>query len=518
MIITEPDNCTGCMLCTTACNKNAIRMEKNKTTGFYYPVIDKELCVKCRACEMSCPENVIVKKNSSDNQSIYALISLDDKIRELCTSGGAFYLFAEEVLREGGAVAGAVYDEGLHVYHTLISKKEDIEPLLRSKYVPSDMREAFPMIKEALLDGKTVMFCGTPCQVAAVKRFGEILNKSEGLVLVDLVCRGVPSEKVQDLYLKQLYREKGSRVVKIEYKDKSLGWHKLSTKFIFENGESVVERGDEGEFFLCFPGFDLSVRESCFNCRYKSQERVSDITIGDFWGMKDPDWDDDRGTSLVLVNTSKGRKLLERISDKVRTKEFSFSEVEEANRMAFSELPDQNYMRKRFWNEIGSADFRQTVKAIIMDYREMMEARNNAERAQKKYRILLKWLDLKNNGVELIEFFKDKNINSVAVYGAGEIGILFGEELIKYDGIIKYYIDQKPRKHLKDGITMEVYAIDDPQALPVEAIVISPVLITDALEETIWKRFPGQRVYEVEEVIYYLCKKHGFDLSVWGIE
>lgn len=512
------ENCTGCMLCVAICPNNAIYIERDSVTGFLYPYKDSLRCIKCGVCEKYCPDCAVESKVDTKEQIIYALITMNERIREQCTSGGAFYLFASEMLKSGWAVAGALYDEKCHVYHTLINSEEELSPLLRSKYVQSDMRKVYPLIEDALNANKKVLFCGTPCQVAAVKKFGEINNKSDNLLLIDLICRGVPSDKIQDLYLEQLCKEKGSRVVKIEYKDKTLGWHKLGTKYTLENGETFVESVDESSLLTCFPGLDLSTRESCFHCQYKTQERVSDITIGDFWGLNDPEWDDDRGTSLVFINTRKGRELFEKIKSKIRYKEFSFSDViNHGNIMAFSELPENSWMRERFWQQIGKGDFRKTVNSIVDDYRELDGNRNRADRAERKYKILLRWMELKNRGIELKEYFEDNGINSAAVYGAGEIGILFGETLCGQMDIIKYYLDQNPRDAASAEIPLKVFSLNSPEIFPVDVIITTPVLITDEIENAIWNRFPGQKVCEVEEILYYLSRKHGLDLSLWGL-
>lgn len=366
MLEIQTDNCTGCGLCSEICKIKAISMGKDALTGFSYPHIYQEACIDCGLCERVCPEINNVEKNDISGQKIYALIATDEKIRMASTSGGAFALLANEIIDMKGAVAGARFEDR-KLKHRIVFEKKDLIPLHKSKYVQSDMREIYKDILDAAETGKKVLFCGTPCQAAAIKRYSEKKKIDNNLIIVDLICRGVPSEKALELYLMQIESEKGSIVDKIDFKDKSKGWHSIGTYYHCSNGISFVETLEESAFMNSFvgKGEDLCIRESCFNCKYKTQGRVSDLTIGDFWGIKDDGWDDNKGTSVIFVNTETGKQLMDRIKEKARIKEYTYEDVYPGNYKAFSQLSDKTKEREMFWKLIEKTDFREALKKCV---------------------------------------------------------------------------------------------------------------------------------------------------------
>ncbi|MCR4673514.1 MAG: Coenzyme F420 hydrogenase/dehydrogenase, beta subunit C-terminal domain [Lachnospiraceae bacterium] len=360
--IADRDGCTGCEVCMAACEKKAIEMIKDDLTGFVYPFIDESKCVDCGICREICPQ----MKNegdvpSGDNPKIYAVIAKEDDIRDNSTSGGAFALFAREVLAKKGAVCGAMYDENLQVFHGIITDMNELSKMMKSKYMQSRMVMAYEDIDKKLNDGMTVLFCGTPCQCEAVKRFVHLKGKDDQLILIDLLCRGIPSPLYFHKYSRELEERFGKKITGVDFKNKSKGWHNLGIVYKFDDGEVWYESGHDSDMALSFIKYDYCVRDSCFMCKYKQRRRISDLTIGDFWRMPDTDWDDDRGTSVVFINTEKGNTLFEQIREKIRCKEFDFDTVYKGNIPALTNLENRKEERYRFFSFLQNHSFRETM-------------------------------------------------------------------------------------------------------------------------------------------------------------
>lgn len=335
--------------------------------GFLYPSIDKEKCMQCGKCNDICPERqgrdaaFPIRWNAHQDlqdempkkgyfaAKAYAAIARDEEIRSQSTSGGIFALLARKVLSKGGLVAGAAYGGDLYVRHKMARNENELRPLLRSKYLQSDMGSLYRQIGKALSSGREILFCGTPCQVAAIREYASSRSLGENLLLVDLLCRGVPSPKAFHKYLEELEGKHGERVDRVEFKDKSHGWHSLGTRYVFEDGSYVIENGGDSDLAQSFITHDLCVRESCFHCHYKREERISDVTIGDFWGIEGTEMDDDRGTSAVIINTEQGMELFSGILKDIRYKEYRVCDIIRGNQMAFSPLRENREERRLFW-------------------------------------------------------------------------------------------------------------------------------------------------------------------------
>ena len=324
--------CTGCTACYVSCPKNCITMQQDKY-GFVYPKIDLKLCINCKKCESVCP--VIVGNQEATNvPSVYAAYSLDENVRMESSSGGIFSLIANEILRQGGAVFGAIYDNQYRVKHVCIQKLSDLPALRGAKYAQSELNNCFIDVQQRLKAKQKVMFVGTPCQIAGLKTF--LKKEYEDLFTVDFVCHGVPAPSVWKKYVQ--YRAKkdngGILPTNINLRSKKTGWSKYrySNQYKYSNSKVYSALSGDDLFMRLFVG-DYINRVSCANCHFKGYKRESDITLGDFWGIWDidPELDDNKGVSLVLVHSDNGHDMMKRISAKVVMKEFTMRQATTQN-------------------------------------------------------------------------------------------------------------------------------------------------------------------------------------------
>ena len=310
------DKCTGCSACASICAHKAISMIEEQE-GYLVPTIDREKCVHCKLCEKACPVVSSEIKMGDMKPEAYAMWSLKD--RTLSSSGGAFSAFARNVIDKGGVVFGAVYDENLRLHHTEATTIADLEPMRGSKYMQSEMEDSFLKVKHYLLDGRYVLFCGTPCQVAGLRSF--LKKDYENLLTLDLACHGVPSNKIFQEYKKKLenrlgFAEKNIKVVNYEFRRRD-GWGKAPS--ISSPMRSCIPI--YGVDALYMEAFNASAlfRECCYSCRYSSIPRIGDCSIADFWGLgrygTPFKHDVMTGVSLVLINTGKGKKWLESLDE-----------------------------------------------------------------------------------------------------------------------------------------------------------------------------------------------------------
>lgn len=238
-------------------------------------------------------------------------------IRERSSSGGLFYELASNILSKNGVVYGASFTEDFQVKHIRINDIEQLECLLRSKYVQSDIKEVYIPLEKDLKEGKYVMFAGTPCQIAAISNFARVNKLScERLYLIDFICHGVPSPKIWESYLS--YLSKGEKIKEINFREKSkAGWHDYHFFVKYVNSREKKESHEINAYMRTFLG-DKNLRPACYNCKFKRDFYCSDITLGDAWKIEKEksEWSDDRGTSLFVVRTNKGKGLMEEISTK----------------------------------------------------------------------------------------------------------------------------------------------------------------------------------------------------------
>lgn len=307
--IDNKNECCGCTACEGVCAHDAITMRPD-ALGFLYPVVDADRCVGCGLCEKVCQFHGNYKRyDNYEEPKVFGLRLKDDSQLKRSQSGGAFWGIAKHIVGSGGVVYGAAFDGCWRVKHQRCTGSDELEKLRMSKYVQSDMRGVFKLVKEDLRNGNMVLFSGTACQVAGLKAYVP-QRLHDRLFCVDIICHGVPSPKVWDDYIAYLEEHYGSRIVKACFRDKRFGWHETKESFVFENGKEVVRQTSNRLYFS-----GISVRESCANCRFTNLKRVGDVTVGDFWGLpKDSPYEKDKkGLSLALVNSDKGAGLLNSI-------------------------------------------------------------------------------------------------------------------------------------------------------------------------------------------------------------
>ena len=298
--IKDKHKCVGCKACNIVCPKDCISFY-NDNEGFVYPLVDKALCINCGKCDRVCP--VINRYNSSIPIDSFAAKSIDKEIVRRSSSGGIFYSLAKLIFNKQGVVFGARFNDDWQVVYDYCEKDSDILPFLGSKYAQADLCDSFIKVKEFLKADRYVLFVGTPCYIAALKRY--LRKDFDKLLLVDFICHGVPSPKVWDLFNRKYVNQ--SETKKISFRDKTNGWRHFSISFEKQNGEKKVLGIDENLYQKALVK-SLTLRPSCYKCPSKGFRSKSDVTIGDFWGINRVlnRKDDDTGISFVTVNNKNG--------------------------------------------------------------------------------------------------------------------------------------------------------------------------------------------------------------------
>lgn len=311
VIQTEMNACCGCSACEAVCPTGALKM-KEKELGFPYPSVRKDLCINCGKCLKVCQIGKVFSHKIAV-QKYYAAQHKDRKIRMLSSSGGVFHAFAKWVIDNGGIVYGVSFDENWNVKHIGAVNMKQAAGMYGSKYVQSENRNVYQNIAEHLKKGRTVLFTGTPCQCQAVSRYAKACRvDNKNLYLVDFVCHGVGSPGIWKRYIERVKRNHGE-IRNFTFRDKENGWRNYKTKAVDKKGRHII--GDSCAFFEMYSSL-LIVRSSCFQCSYTSYKRCTDVTLGDFWNIGNPEnnFEIESGVSQVLVNTKKGAKLLEQVS------------------------------------------------------------------------------------------------------------------------------------------------------------------------------------------------------------
>jgi len=303
--ITDKTDCCGCGACAQICPKCCISMRAD-SEGFLYPYVDTENCIECGLCRQVCP--VLRQSERKKTPEIYAAYALNEEIREDSSSGGIFSLLANFVLEAHGVVFGAAFDDDFSVHHIKVESTADMHKLRGSKYLQSCIDNTYAEARSFLEAGRMVLFSGVGCQIAGLKAY--LKKDYTNLYTVDVLCHGVPSPKLWQHYLREQKNNYGAEIVQISFRKKNTGWKTYSEEQIFQSGEKYSRMHSEDSFIQCFLR-DVCLRPSCYSCKFREGQSGADLTLGDAWGIQNwmPELDDDRGTSIVLVNSEKGRQM-----------------------------------------------------------------------------------------------------------------------------------------------------------------------------------------------------------------
>lgn len=352
-------DCTGCSACANICPRGCITMTAD-SEGFLYPEVNTDICVDCRLCEEVCP--MINKPMPHDIKAVYGAKNKDDSVRFTSSSGGMFTLFAEAVLNEGGLVVGAALDENHTVKHCIIDSMDELTKLRGSKYVQSIIGDTYTKVREYLRAGKTVLFSGTPCQIAGLKRF--LIKPFNNLITIDVVCHGVPSPRVYRKHLAEIASKAGEPITCVRFRDKSNGWKQGETLFFTEHYKVGAPKRQE-PFMRLFLN-NIIIRPSCSDCAFNNKRSLADITIADYWGIDKqfPEFDDDKGVTLVIVNTEAGQAIFESIKNRAEVITTDFAKGAEYNLAVAKSIP---LHRKRgfFFTNMDNYSIDELVKQCL---------------------------------------------------------------------------------------------------------------------------------------------------------
>ena len=332
--------CTGCTACASVCPKGCITMAADQN-GFIQPVIDAERCVECGLCEKTCPVETPLPVAKTEPKA-YAAYSKDETVRMQSSSGGIFTEIAKAILANGGVVFGAAYNARFDVVHICVNSEAALAKLRGAKYAQSDLRGIFVKVKAMLDNGQQVLFSGTPCQVGGLKAY--LRKDYVNLVTVDFVCHSVPSPMAWQEYVKYRAQQdnSGNLPQSIDLRSKTTGWSRYQYSNLFRYNDGSVHAAKSGEslYMKLFVRGYIN-RESCNNCRFKGYNRVSDLTIGDFWGIWDiaPEMDDNKGTSVVMVQSDRGSELLRNLTDRLVIRSVSLEEASCQNQAILKASP-----------------------------------------------------------------------------------------------------------------------------------------------------------------------------------
>ncbi len=363
-------NCNGCTACVNICPQRCIEM-KTDEEGFLYPIVEKDKCIKCGLCKKVC--SIDVKAKRSEILSTYAAVNFNLDTRMRSSSGGVFALLAEKIISENGVVFGAVLAEDCKsVKHSIAHNRRELEKMFGSKYVQSDLGNVYSQVKEQLSEGKKVLFSGTPCQINGLHMF--LRCEYENLLLVDIICHGVPSPALWSKYISYIEKRYHSVVKNVNFRSKKYGWQDFGIKRIDENNRELFISKNEDPYMQMFLK-NYCLRQSCYHCSAKEQ-RYSDITIGDFWGIENvfPEMNDGKGASAVIVRTEKGRNIFEQVASKMQIKETEYQTIVQFNSAEIKSVY-KPVERKIFFKDMNTKTFsalqrkylKKTIKREIRD-------------------------------------------------------------------------------------------------------------------------------------------------------
>lgn len=367
-------DCCGCNACGDICPKQAISF-KIDNEGFWYPEVNMDKCIDCHLCEKVCPIINIdtLKKNDFKEPICYAAIHKNYEVRFDSTSGGLFSAFAEKFYRDKGYVGGAIIAEDRSIKQFISPDKSDLPKLRSSKYTQSNFEGFFRQVRDLLRNGEKVVVCGGPCQMSALRAFLGYKD-FENLLILDYVCHGINSPLIGRKNREWLEKKHQSKVVYSKAKNKELGWRNLTSKTIFANGDIEYQTKESNRFTHGYLITGAFCRPSCYDCKFKGFPRIADISLADFWGIEkvkgvDKSLDDNIGTSLVLINSEKGKRFFEEIKPKLKYVELPYQTALEGNKSLVESLPKPKIDREKFFEDVNAMSFDELADKYFPDPR-----------------------------------------------------------------------------------------------------------------------------------------------------
>ena len=362
--IKEKDQCCGCEACKNICPKQCITMVEDEE-GFRYPHIDKEKCINCGLCERVCQyKNKVTEVKKDIEAEVYSCVIKDKEKLKNSSTCAVFYYLAKSIIDNKGVVYGAKYDENMNVIHSRVEDLKELGKLRGSKYVQSKIGDMYQAVKKDLEDNRKVLFSGTPCQVGGLYKF--LGQDDKNLLTVDIICFGVPSPKIFRDYIKITEKKYNSKIIDINFRDKTRGWQNSSTRIKFADDTiKYLKPSNDNKWYRTFISHIIT-RESCNNCLYTSTDRKADITIGDFWGIEniDKDLDITSGVSKVIVNTEKGKEIFSTILPLYEVKK---RKLEDAIRPNLIRPPKKNKNRDDFYKLYNEQGFIKSYNKFVKE-------------------------------------------------------------------------------------------------------------------------------------------------------
>jgi coenzyme F420-reducing hydrogenase beta subunit len=358
----DKKDCCGCTSCMSICSQHAISMQPDEE-GFLYPIIDRDLCIECGICKTVCPlQNEVNIQEHLSKPLVYALKHKSEDVIMSSSSGGAYTAISDYVLNASGNIYGVQFNKDFTVQHVKASTKVERDAFKGSKYVQSNLGDVFLEVKRNLVAGRTVLFTGTPCQTAGLIKFLESVDTTN-LILNDIICHGTPSPLIWHEYVEFIKRRYNSNLKAYTFRSKEKGWRGYNVKVVFEDGKIKINSSDIKIYAKMFSSA-LTLRPSCYYCKFANMHRPSDITIGDFWGIEKcmPEMDDNIGVSLVIVNTVKGEKVFEQIKDSIFFKQINVADCLQFNLQQPTKEPIK---RERFWRDFLTKGFIYVAKKYV---------------------------------------------------------------------------------------------------------------------------------------------------------
>lgn len=380
--ITDKVDCCGCNACGDICGKQAISF-KTDNEGFWYPEVDMEKCVDCGLCEKVCPIlNTATHIQRFSEPKVFAAYAKDESIRLDSTSGGIYSMLALSMYGKNAYVGGAVYNDDHTVSHIVSENPNKLDEIRSSKYLQSSMKGQYQEVRRFLKEGKHVLYCGCPCQIHGLYNF--LGKEYENLVTCDFICRGVNSPKVFLKYIEMLEKQYGARATKIKFKAKKWGWHKFSLRVNFANGKEYCQDRWHDLFFIGYLQVGNFTRPSCYDCHFKGFPQKADITLADFWGIEkiDKTMDQDKGTSLVMINSQKGQELFDSIRNRIEWREFTIKDAKVGNPAMESSLKSVPVNRDAFFADLDKMSFDRLAKKYF-------PKRNVFTKLEKRWKMIM---------------------------------------------------------------------------------------------------------------------------------